>query len=92
MRDEAHLVPPAPCPGCGLVLDAANAADDTQPNRPRPNDLTICIHCSALLAYTDDLMLREATGREVAIIMHDSDGATMVEAIRIMLESRRNGV
>ena len=92
MRDEAHLVPPSPCPGCGMVLDAANAADDTLPARPRPGDLSVCVHCCAMLAYNEDLTLRQATEKEVAIIMHDCHGAEVVEAIRFMLQSRGNGV
>jgi len=60
-----HVDPPSRCPNCGGKLDAAsevfggNAA-------PRPDDLSVCIHCATMLKFNDDLTVGLLTRDEFA--------------------------
>jgi hypothetical protein len=56
-------VPQARCLNCNTMLDAAS--DLLGDARPNIGDLTICIKCGHLMAFTDDLMLRELTDQEI---------------------------
>ena len=89
MPDDGHHVPSAPCPGCGQILDGAAPANPELTARPRPGDLTICIHCSSMLAYTDDLGLREATAEEMSVILCDPHGIMVAEAIQELWDGQQ---
>ena len=51
------------CLNCNQSLDAASAFDEKA--RPSPNDLTVCLYCSHLMAFDDDLNLRPLTDAEI---------------------------
>jgi len=62
----SHRVPESACLNCGMKLDATTAVleygfDAT----PDPGDLAVCICCGHLMAYANDLSLRELTDDEV---------------------------
>lgn len=52
----------ATCPVCLATLDAA-APMDRDPTPPRPGDLTMCLYCGSILAYSA-AGIRVATQRE----------------------------
>lgn len=50
-------VRPSNCPTCGTRLEAATFVGDDN-RAPEPGDVTICIGCTAILRFTEDLSLR----------------------------------
>jgi hypothetical protein len=58
---------PTVCPNCGKVLDAVTGVDHE--NAPVAGSVTICINCSGLSVFQDDLTLREPTPEEMADLM-----------------------
>ena len=55
-------VPTSICPGCGDRLDCASPAfgNDT----PAPGDVTVCLRCGHMMAFSKNLRLRELTKAE----------------------------
>jgi len=58
-------VNPSRCPSCDGTLDAASNVLGG-PSMPRPDDLTVCIHCATMLRFKDDLTLGLLTREEYA--------------------------
>jgi hypothetical protein len=56
----SHEVPETECLGCGKSLDGAT---DTSllDGAPKPGDLTICVYCGHLMAFTKTMRLRQLT-------------------------------
>ncbi len=53
------------CPTCNSPLNGSTDDGDTRP--PRDGDLSLCIHCATLCAFTDQVTrLRLATPQELA--------------------------
>jgi len=78
-------VPPAACPRCGKVMDAAtNLMDKTA---PQGGDFSVCIYCAAVLRFTDDLDLRKATGDELAMLL-DRQPEAFSLLIRVKVAAR----
>ena len=48
------------CPCCGYVIDCA-ACPERPGAKPRPGDLSLCLGCAEVLAFNQDMTLREAT-------------------------------
>jgi hypothetical protein len=72
MNRKTHRLPKATCLACGCQHNRASsfetlarARSDTHDNRPDDGDLTICIRCGHIMAYTADLSMRELTDAEV---------------------------
>ena len=66
----------SPCTNCGKMLDAANAVKETTSEQrrkvfPSPGDFTICIDCGHVMAFTEDLILRDPTPLEIVKIAGD---------------------
>lgn len=57
---KINITPRTPCPSCGAPLDRVSAADGDDAT-PRPDDLTICLHCATALQYDDQLQLHILT-------------------------------
>jgi hypothetical protein len=75
VQRDARLTP-SPCTNCGKVLDAANAVKESLSKRrrvvmPSPGDITVCISCGHVMAFDDDLKLRDLTAAEIAKIAGD---------------------
>ncbi len=62
-------VPAYNCLGCGSTLDAAT--DPLGDGTPASGDMTICLYCGHLMAFGDDLALRELTGAEMIEVAGD---------------------
>lgn len=67
MTDEPYTktfdLPEQPCPACGKLLDAANGEDNVA---PEPGNLTVCIHCAAILEFDAGLKLLPLSPDEIA--------------------------
>ena len=59
----SHPVPLDHCPNCGVPLDRVSHAADAKAT-PSPGDLTVCLYCAHLLAFDDELQMRELTEAE----------------------------
>jgi hypothetical protein len=66
MSFRQSRVPPSKCLNCGKEMDAATSTEGDY--APQPGSIGICFHCRHLMAYADDLTLRELTGEEVVEI------------------------
>lgn len=58
-----HELPAFRCTACKKELDRA-ACVDTEA-RPEPDDITICLTCGHIMAFADDLSLRDLTEVEM---------------------------
>ncbi len=59
-----------PCPSCGKRLDRSTGVSEEgeylkEEVEPRPGDITVCVYCSEVLTFTEDMQLRQATPDEV---------------------------
>lgn len=69
-RDKkGRLLPTSVCLNCGKELDAASQVRDE--DRPKSGDVTVCIGCGHLMAYGDDMVLRELTDDEIIEVAGD---------------------
>lgn len=59
-------LPPSACPYCGHAIDCVTVGPgESQDATPRPGDITICIRCSAILAFDPLLAVRKPTADEL---------------------------
>ena len=75
----SYEVPGAHCPNCGKWVDGATGVSADA--RPSPGDISICIYCSHLSAYADDLTLRHLTDEEMIEIAGDKHILAAMRAI-----------
>lgn len=59
------------CLSCGAPCDAATQFDKPGAVKPKPGDVTICLYCGHIMAFADDLGLRELTGAEMQDVAGD---------------------
>ena len=57
------------CLNCGKLIDVASAVDCDA--APSPGDFTICLACGHLMAFDDELILRELTDAETVDVAGD---------------------
>jgi hypothetical protein len=70
------------------VLDGAAAARGN--NKPKPGDFSICIECSHLMVFADDLSLRDLNDEEMHVIAGDKSMlAVMAALVRIRKAKKR---
>jgi hypothetical protein len=67
---EGPNLPSSPCTACGEVVDSATVVDKEDAD-PTPGDVTICFYCHHLMAYADDMTLRDLTGEEIKEVAGD---------------------
>jgi hypothetical protein len=76
------------CSRCGLALagsgDERSLKEAGVPN-PSPGDFTVCIGCGHIVAYDDDMNLRELTRREIDSI-DETDRIMLLQQARRRLE------
>ena len=79
MDRHTTRVPARHCPVCSTLLDAATDVEE-QGNKPKPDDLTICIGCGTFLLFdknlklykpdkTDEELLAELPGQQRLLMM-----------------------
>jgi hypothetical protein len=64
-------LPLARCVQCNAELNTARNMDTD--SMPEPGDFTICLYCSHLMVFKDDLTLREPTNMEAVEASTNSD-------------------
>ncbi len=74
-----RIVPDSPCTSCGHVMNRCFSVDADA--APSPGDFTLCIRCGHLMAFADDLALRDLTDAEVREVAGDRR-ALAVQAAR----------
>jgi hypothetical protein len=84
---QACRVPWSRCTGCGKRVDGATPIDD-ETATPDPGDVTVCIYCGHVMAYTDDLQLRDLTDAETRDIEADEKILAVMQLRTIMLKKR----
>jgi hypothetical protein len=67
---------PSVCLDCGKVLDMAaavveSAAQRPRVHKPRPGDVTVCWRCGHVMAFDNELQLRNLTAQEIVQIAGD---------------------
>jgi hypothetical protein len=89
---ESTRVPDCKCLRCGHPLNSAFAPfpldADVKP-KPKPGDITLCIHCAHVMVFDPLLMLREPTTGELMEIAHDSDVDVASAAIAQLNRQRK---
>lgn len=50
------------CPACGYTFDSAT--ETTGKSRPSAGDISICLRCANVMAFTEDLGVRALTATE----------------------------
>jgi hypothetical protein len=74
----------SPCLSCGKMLDGCTAVDAD--GGPCPGDFTVCISCGHLMAFADDLTLRELTSEEMHAIAGDKRIIAVQQARKALKE------
>ena len=69
MKVTETKIAPTACVECGHVSDVSTSFGDDPP--AKPGDMTICVACSAVMTYGDDLKLRALTDEEMLAIAGD---------------------
>jgi hypothetical protein len=69
-------MPQCACLSCGKLFNMASDIDSD--NEPSPDDITICLGCGHLMAFTDDMTVRELTSEE----MHEVAGDPYILAMQ----------
>jgi hypothetical protein len=64
-------LPRSECLNCGHPLDRATSA--TGDHTAKPGDVTLCIRCSHIMIFTDEMGFRDPTEKELADIAADAD-------------------
>ena len=75
------------CTNCGHSMNGALAVGDDQ--APVPGDVTLCIRCGHLMAFADDLTLRELTAAEAVDIAGDPILVGASEALAKVIRKAR---
>lgn len=65
-------MPENSCLRCGYSSDRG-AVVDSPITKPRPSDVTLCIHCGEVMMFDDDLKFRHLTQDDVIRIMADTE-------------------
>ena len=75
-----YRTPESVCTNCGHKMTAAMSTPDGD-RAPGPGDWSICIECHHLMAYADDMSLRDLTDAEVGEAAGD---LTIVQAMNLL--------
>jgi hypothetical protein len=73
---------PSPCTNCGTVLDAASAYSHKK--KPYPGAIAICIRCSHIMAFDEQLRHRELTDAEVLEVAGNQEILHYMRALDLM--------
>lgn len=68
---DSYFVPNAACINCGKDMDAASPV--TGGRAPQAGDIALCLYCRHLMAYGDDLRIRNLTDEEVIEVAGDRE-------------------
>jgi hypothetical protein len=87
-----HKIDDNACPSCWKKLDGASALDPDCP-KPKPNDLTVCFYCQAILQFGHEMELRKVTMEEFVRLPMEQQGGvlSLVHSIIDFHEKREHG-
>jgi hypothetical protein len=71
LDDAIEIMKGSDCPSCGKHLDACSGVE-AGGRSPSPGDITICLYCGHVMAFSDTLGLRDLTDDERRETAHDS--------------------
>lgn len=85
---KMNEMPVCLCVNCGEAINAASGIgnDDT----PEPGNITICSECGHLMAFADDLSLRELNDKEMLEVAGDKTILLAQEALAMVRKERDN--
>ena len=69
MLGQPQHVKPSYCTVCKKILNGTSCVDDEA--KPGIGDFTICLYCGNVMAYDDDLLLRNLTNGEKIMVAND---------------------
>lgn len=70
------------CTGCGKALDGASGVACDK--KPSSGDVTVCIYCGHIMAFSSNLQLRNLTEDEMYAIAGDERIVAISKAIRTL--------
>jgi hypothetical protein len=77
------------CLRCGKQIDAATAFDGKAV--PKPGDITICIGCNHVMAFAQDLSMRELTDAELVAVSNNKQIWRLSYAVAKLIQERKKG-
>jgi hypothetical protein len=84
MLMKTTKLPRSECLNCGHPLDRATHVDGAR--RAKPGDVTLCIRCSHIMIFTEDMSFRNPTDEELTEIAADADVMRAAVALARMRE------
>ncbi len=78
---QTHKMNTHACLSCGTIVDAATGVG--QDDRPEEGDVTICIKCGHLMAFSSDLSFRELDEEEKKLLAKDETVLAIQKTLRI---------
>ena len=81
MDDAIEIMKCSDCLSCGKHLDACSGVE-TGGRTPSPGDITICLYCGHLMAFSDTLGLRDLTDAEIHDTALDPRVCAVMQAIK----------
>lgn len=78
------------CPECGWEMNGVTQMGSAHTEQPAPGDHTVCINCTAWLAFTEDLSLRRFTVEDVAGLSFEEHRLLMQARHAIQLAERQS--
>ena len=80
-----HEIPGGVCVNCGKTVDwAFSIGSDAV---PEPGDITVCGLCGHIMAFSEDLTLRELSDEEIVDVAGD-ERLVMIQKARAMMERK----
>lgn len=74
------------CPFCGTEHDRSATV---MGSGPKEDDVSICMVCSGISVFTDEIKLRKPTAKELKLIERSATTQHMLNAVR---ETKKQGV
>jgi hypothetical protein len=83
------ITPKCACLECGLILDGAFCVGNNNAT-PKDGDITICIRCGHVMAFSEDLRLRHLTDDEIKEVAGDQRIITAQKALENLKREKWN--
>jgi hypothetical protein len=81
--------PTSQCPNCGKTLDAAHNVTGEQANKVKPGDISLCIDCTAILVFDDELFLRRPTPQELEDFKSEAENWRLILRAQNLIQRTR---
>ena len=84
----SELTPPRVpgCPACGVAVFAAG---ELEALRVKPDDVSVCLHCGALLMFNADQSLRQATEADMRGLRIDAESWELIHWLKDLVALRK---